>query len=141
MKNTKKSKIVSRTNSRRWAAILLVVAIGVLLVACGDVLGGEKADVDSVQIQSMAGSPPTYFAIAHGYLPDQCTTLGRTQQRVAMKTIMVTLYTRSTDDAFCAPVLVPFRERIRLDVRGLSAGQYSVDVNGAVTTLNLMETH
>lgn len=137
----KKGKTVSRTNSRRWAAILLVVAIGVLLVACGDVRGGDKADVGKVETQSMAGNPPTYFAIAYGHLPDECTRLGRVQQRVAMKTIMVTLYTRSTDDAFCAPVLVPFRERIRLDVRGLSAGQYGVDVNGAVTTLDLRDDH
>ena len=137
----KKGKTVSRTNSRRWAAILLVVAIGVLLVACGDVLGGDKADVDRVETQSMSGNPPTYFAIVYGHFPDECTRLGRTQQRVAMKTIMVTLYTRSTDDAFCAPVLVPFRERTRLDVSGLSAGQYGVDVNGAVTTLNLREDH
>ena len=34
-----------------------------------------------------------------------------------------------------------YRERIRLDVSGLSAGQYSVEVNGAVATLNLMENH
>ena len=137
----KQRKTLSRTNTARRAAVLLVVAAAVLLAACGDGLGGDTADVDRVDTQSMAGSPPTYFAIAHGHLPDACTSLGRTQQRVAMRTIMVTLYTRSSDDAFCAQVLVPFRERIRLDVSGLSAGQYSVDVNGAVTTLNLMESH
>ncbi len=137
----KQRKTVNRTSIPKWGTILLVVAIAVVLVACGDFLGGDKADVGRVEIQSMAGNPPTYFAIAYGHFPDECTSLGRTQQRVAMKTIMVTLYTRSTDDAFCAPVLVPFRERIRLDVSGLSAGQYGVDVNGAVTTLNLREDH
>ena len=137
----KQRKTVYRTNIAKWRAILLVGAIGVFLVACGDVLGGDKADVDRVETQSMAGNPPTYFAIAYGHFPDECTTMGRTQQRVAMKTIMVTLYTRRRDDAFCAPLLVPFRERIRLDVSGLSAGQYGVDVNGAVTTLNLREDH
>ena len=133
-------KTTSKTITAKWA-IILVVAIGLLLVACSDGLGGDKADVDRVETQSMSGNPPTYFAIAYGHLPDECTRLGSTQQRVAMKTIMVTLYTRSTDDAFCDPVLVPFRERIRLDVSGLSAGQYGVDVNGAVTTLNLREDH
>ena len=137
----KQRNSVFRMKSLRWTAVLLVVVAGLLLAACGDVLGGDKADVDRVDTQSMAGSPPTYFAIVHGHLPDACTSLGRTQQRVSMRTIMVTLYTRQSDDAFCAPVLVPFRERIRLDVSGLSAGQYSVDVNGAVTTLNLMESH
>jgi hypothetical protein len=134
-------RVLSGTAKARRAALLLMLVVAVLLAGCGVGLGGEKADVDRVDTQSMAGSPPTYFAIAHGYLPDQCTTLGRNQQRVAMRTIMVTLYIRRSDDAFCAPVLVPFRERIRLDVSGLSAGQYSVEVNGAVTTLNLMESH
>jgi hypothetical protein len=134
-------KAVPRLRSVRRTLILLVILAGLLLGACSDVGGAERADVVSLQIQSMAGNPPTYFAIAQGYLPDQCTTVGRAQQRVAMRTIVVTLFTKSSDGPLCAPVLVPFRERIRLDVRGLSAGQYSVDVNGAVTTLNLMEDH
>jgi hypothetical protein len=137
----KQRKTVYRTNIAKWRAILLVVAIGVFLVACGDVLGGDKADVTRVETQSMAGNPPTYFAIAYGHFPDECTSIGRTEQQVVSKTIMVTMYTRRTDDTQCVPVLVPFRERIRLDVGGLSAGQYGVDVNGAVTTLNLREDH
>lgn len=132
--------VLSKRNTAR-IAFLLVMVFAVLLAGCGDGLGGDKADVDRVDVQSMAGNPPTYFVIAHGYLPDACTSLGRTQQRVAMRTIKVTLYTRRSDDAFCAPVLVPFRERIRLNVSGLSAGQYSVEVNGAATTLNLTESH
>jgi inhibitor of cysteine peptidase len=137
----KKRKSVFRMKTLRWTAVLLVVVAGLLLVSCGDIAGGDKADVDRVTTQSMAGTPPRYFANVSGHYPDQCTSMGRTQQRVASKTIMVTMYTNQTGDAWCAPVLVPFRERILLDVRGLSAGQYSVDVNGAVTTLNLREDH
>jgi len=36
---------------------------------------------------------------------------------------------------------VPFKETVPLDVKGLSAGSYGVDVNGAVTSLTLAEDH
>lgn len=135
-------KVIGNKNIAKRATVLLLVAIGLLLVSCGgDFLSTDKAMVDRVETQSRAGNPPRYFAIAYGHFEDNCTEIGRTQQRVVHKTIMVTMYTRQTDGAACTYILVPFRESVRLDVSGLSAGQYAVDVNGAVTTLNLAENH
>ncbi len=127
-----------KRHTAKWASFMFIIALGLLLAACGgDLALREKADVDRVEIQSTAGGQSRYFAVIHGHFPDICTKIGRTQQRVAGLTIMVTVYTRQIGDAGCSPIPAPFRESIRLDVSGLPAGQYAVDVNGAVTTLNL----
>jgi hypothetical protein len=137
-----KGKKVENRPLGRWATVLLLVAIGALVVGCySDGLGGEEADVERAETRSVPGNPPAYYAIAYGHFPDECTSIGRTEQQVVSKTIMVTMYTRRADDTQCVPVLVPFREEVLLDVSGLSAGQYAVDVNAAVTTLNLREDH
>ena len=126
----------------KWTGLILTITIGLLLVACGsDGVTREKATVERVEVKVARGNPPQYAAVVLGYLPDNCTKLGRAQQRVVRQTIMVTLYTRRTDGVTCTPSSVPFRETIRLDVSGLSAGSYAVDVNGAVNTFTLAEDH
>ena len=51
------------------------------------------------------------------------------------------IYTRQVNKAKCISKSVSFEERVRLDVSGLRAGSYAVDVNGAVTSFTLMEDH
>ncbi len=120
----------------KWSATLALIVLCAFLVACsvGPLACDEEAYVDSVDIQVRGAQ---YNAVVRGNYPDACSETGRITQRVVGKTIKVTLCTRQPDDTACAQILTPFRETIRLDVRGLSAGQYTVDVNGTVTTLTL----
>jgi inhibitor of cysteine peptidase len=127
--------------ARGWLILFLILALGALLVACADDTTQDKANVDQVEVNRARGNPPQYTAIVSGFLPDACTRIGRISQRVSRTTIMVTMYTRRPGDAMCAAVLAPFEENVPLDVDGLSAGSYSVDVNGVVTSFTLTEDH
>lgn len=138
------------TNVNRHRTLLItitvIIAISLLLTACIPGIdlfrtGGDKAMVDSVEVITTGDASLTYTAVATGYFPDTCTKVGRTTQKVVATTIKVTMYTRKVDKTGCIPESVPFEERVRLDVSGLRAGSYAVDVNGAVTSFTLMEDH
>ena len=98
--------------------------------------------VDQVEAIATKSDPPTYSVVASGRLPDGCTEVGRSRQEVDGQTIRVTLYAVGSGDGKCSGLEpVPFKEIISLDVRGLPAGSYTVEVNGAVTSLTLTEDH
>lgn len=132
--------------SKRWK-ICLIVIIGLLVVGCDGLLDfgqgtGRKAMVSMVEIEVIDSHPPEYHAVTLGLLPDGCTEIGDTEQEVNGMTIAITLYTTRTEDGTCLDLAsAPFEETIRLDVEGLSAGSYAVNVNGVVVSLTLTEDH
>lgn len=126
----------------KWIIAVFLLVIAVSLTACSGSTGrGDLAKVDQVEVVTAPGTPPRYFAVASGILPDGCTTLGRARQRVAATTIRVTLPAPPAEGTCSRLATVPFQERIRLRVTGLSAGSYTVDVNGAVASFVLAEDH
>jgi inhibitor of cysteine peptidase len=128
--------------SPRWLVWTAILVMAVWMVGCS--VGtdtGKLAQVDRVAIDRRPSNPPRYFVIASGQLPDDCTQIGRSRQERVASTIKVRLYTREASGAACLPKTRPFRETIRLDVKGLSAGSYAVEVNGAVNSLILIEDH
>lgn len=130
---------------RPWITGIFILAISLLLSACTISSNGPSGDgmakVNQVEVVTAPGNPPRYAAVASGILPDGCTKLGRARQRVAASTIKVTLPTQSAEGACSQLATVPFRETIRLRVNGLSAGSYTVEVNGAVASFFLAEDH
>lgn len=126
------------------SASLLLIVVGILSVACTSVLNvvpdeapsGPEAFVTSVSTET---ADSDYYAIVEGKYPDTCSTTGDVEQEVEGSTIKVTLYTTRTEDTDCEEVSTPFEDEILLDVSGLPAGQYGVEVNGVVTTLTLTE--
>ena len=130
----------------RLLAITVIISFSLLLSACIPGIdlfrpGGDKAAVTSVEVTATGDTAPTYTAVATGYFPDSCTEIGRTTQKVARTTMKITIYTQQMSKANCVPESVPFEERVPLDVRGLSAGSYAVDINGATTSFTLTEDH
>ena len=124
---------------------VFVFAISLSLIACNDFGNGPSgsgmAKVNQVEVVTAPGNPPKYAAVASGILPDGCTKLGRSNQRVATTTIKVTLPVQSAQSTCSQLATVPFEETIPLNVTGLSAGSYSVDVNGVVASFILTEDH
>ena len=119
-----------------------------LLVGCGTPGPGEapgggliygEAAVDEVSLQIMESFPVQVAAVAKGNLKDSCTAIDEIRQSydADTKTFTIEITTVRDADAVCAQVLAPFEERIELDVRGLPAGTYTVDVNGVRETFTL----
>jgi hypothetical protein len=136
----------------RWTTTLIIAAvtISLFLIACGGIsdiieiipAGGEEAMVDRVEVIATNSDPPRYSVVASGRLADGCTEMGRSKQAVYGQTIRVTLHAVGSEDGRCSDLeSVPFKEIIPLDVGGLPAGSYTVEVNGAVTSLTLTEDH
>jgi inhibitor of cysteine peptidase len=99
----------------------------------------DVATVEEVEIRLLESFPVQVQVVAVGYLPDGCTEIDGidVDREVDAQTFEVTIGTVRPRDAMCTQALVPFEETIELDVLGLPAGTYSVDVNGIVETFTL----
>jgi inhibitor of cysteine peptidase len=75
--------------------------------------------------------------MAQGYLPDSCTEIYEIKTETEENSFNINITTRRPKDAVCAQVIVPFNETIPLDVRGLKAGNYSINVNGVKGSFEL----
>ncbi len=115
-------------------AILILFALSLLIAACAGKECDQEAFVDSVEIKVRGGE---YYAVVRGHYPDVCSKPGAITQEVEGNTIKVTVCAIRPDDVLCAQVLAPFEEEIKLDAGDLSPGQYTLDVNGTVTTLTI----
>jgi len=97
-----------------------------------------EADVDSLAINILESFPVQVMLVVRGNLPSGCTVIGRSEQSgTGSNIILVRLYTARPAEAMCTQALVPFEKNIALDVVGLPAGEYIVDVNGVTASFRL----
>lgn len=95
------------------------------------------AQVDTIEIVMLESFPVQVQVIARGNLPDGCTTIAESLVERTANNFRVTITTSRPAAAACTEALVPYDEVVSLDVLGLSAGTYSVDVNGTTDTFEL----
>lgn len=103
-------------------------------------LGQENnAPIDSVTIETSTGFPITQTVVAKGNLANGCLALAAPQQLRDGNIFYITLgmVDTSSDDQVCTQALVPFEERIDLEVNNLPAGVYIVNVNGQEVSFEL----
>jgi hypothetical protein len=107
-------------------------------------LSGDRiirpAPVESIVVRAPASGEVTASLTVSGYLPDGCSTLGDVSQRIEGRRILVSISMVRPRDAICTQAIVPYTERVTLDLAGLSAGDYVVDVNGVTGDLSLEES-
>ncbi len=96
-----------------------------------------NATVESIEIMVLESFPVQIKVNASGYLPDGCTMIDGITEEKKDNTFLVKIKTVRPADTFCTAVIVPFQEVISLDVHGLKAGIYTVDVNGVNGTFEL----
>jgi hypothetical protein len=89
------------------------------------------AHVQSIDILTLESFPVQVHVVARGQHPDGCTEIDPIQQHRDSPgdIIWVEITTHSATDRPCTQAPVPFEEIIPLDVYGLPAGTYAVDVN------------
>ncbi len=102
----------------------------------GEVIEGE-AMVDSIQLLILESFPVQVRVNVQGTLSDACTEVGTITQQREGNTFFVTIPTVRPADQMCAEMLQSFEESIALDVQGLPAGEYTVNVNGVTDTFTL----
>ncbi|MFW6115978.1 MAG: hypothetical protein ACOC7Y_02830 [Chloroflexota bacterium] len=99
----------------------------------------ETADVEEISIRIMESFPVQVAVVARGHHRDGCTEIDEIRQSfdAATDTFFVEITTTRPTEALCTMALEPFEERVSLDVEGLPAGTYTVDVNGVVDTFTI----
>ncbi len=95
------------------------------------------ASIEVVEIHQFESSPVRVNVIARGHLPDECATIDQINQNRMDSNFKVTIESIYYDDESCTSDPVPFEEMVELDIVGLSAGIYVVDVNGLQGTFKL----
>ncbi len=115
----------------------LIMLITIFVTGCFSILPTiGLASVDEIDILILESFPIQINVIARGNLPDPCTESSEILQEREDDTFFITIKTYRFP-GFCIQVLAPFEETIPLEVYGLPAGTYTVDVNGVQGTFDL----
>jgi inhibitor of cysteine peptidase len=97
------------------------------------------APVERIDVQVFPERPVSVHVSVYGQLPDSCTELDRSRQQRLGSSIEVTLTTRRESVPDCSAEPRPYQRRILLDVVGLPAGLYFVDVNGVRESFQIFQ--
>lgn len=98
--------------------------------------GQDLATINAWQITTNESFPIEKTLVLSGNLANSCTYLGQVSQLREGNNFFITLPTR-TEDAVCTQQLIPFEEAIELDILGLPAGVYTIDINGQQISFEL----
>jgi hypothetical protein len=96
-----------------------------------------KATIESIQINMMESFPIQVSVTVEGMLNDGCTSIDQITTQREGSTFQTTITTSRPMDTLCTEALVPFEDTFPLEVEGLEAGTYTVDVNGVRDTFTL----
>ena len=125
--------------SKKIPLLGLIMLIAIFTAGCFSNLPTATtglAPVYEIDILILESFPVQVQVIASGNLPDPCTKISEVLQEKEGNTFFITIKTYRSP-GFCIQVLAPFEEIISLDVYGLPAGTYTVDVNGVQATFDL----
>ena len=123
--------------SKKLLLLGLIMLITIFVTGCFSILPTiGLASVDEIDILILESFPVQINVIARGNLPDPCTEISEVLQEREGDTFFITIKTYRPP-GLCIQVLAPFKEIIPLEVYGLPAGTYSVDVNGIQDTFDL----
>lgn len=95
------------------------------------------ANVENIQIMTLESFPVQIQVIANGYLPDGCTEIDEIKNEREGNVFNINISTKRPKDAICTQAIESFTETIPLEVRGLKAGNYTVNVNGVTGSFEL----
>lgn len=95
------------------------------------------ANVDSIEVLILESFPVQINVRTRGTLPNGCTSIDEVTTEQVGNEFNVAISTIQPVDVVCTQALVPFEETIALDVDGLPAGSYQVNVNGRIGSFTL----
>ena len=123
--------------SKKILLLGLIILIIIFAAGCFSILPTTGlASVDEIDILILDSFPVQINVMARGNLPDPCTEISEVLQGREGNTFFITIKTYRSP-GLCIQVIAPFEEIISLEVYGLLAGTYTVDVNGVQDTFDL----
>lgn len=96
----------------------------------------STAQIENIRVQILESFPVQVRVVASGYFSDGCERIDQINTERDANLFTVEITTRSEGE-ICTEAEVPFEEVISLEVKGLKAGVYSVDVNGVTDRFEL----
>jgi inhibitor of cysteine peptidase len=96
----------------------------------------NAAPIDSIRIETQESFPVGQVLVVNGSLPNGCTYLNQPTQLRDGNIFYINLSTR-VEGEVCTEALVPYEERIPLQVNNLPAGVYVVNINGREISFEL----
>lgn len=123
--------------SKKILLLGLIMLITIFITGCFSILPiMGLAPVEEIEIVILESFPVQINVIVSGNLPDPCTEIFEVLQEKESNTFFIIIKTYRSP-GFCIQVLALFEEIIPLEVYGLPAGTYTVDVNGVQATFDL----
>jgi len=122
-----------------WLGLAVISIIIFLTGCCAPVIPCiGLAIVEKIDILTLESFPVQIFVITSGYLSDPYTEIYQISQEREGNNFFITITTHRVP-GFCieVEVIAPFEKVIPLEVYGLPAGIYTVEVNGVQDTFNL----
>lgn len=115
--------------------LLLIALVGVSACISGSSPSGSQliiqlALIEKVEIAILESFPLQVHVHIQGILDSSCTTLHQITQRREENIFYIEITTERPAGILCADVVTRFERNVALDVYGLPAGTYIVDVNG-----------
>jgi inhibitor of cysteine peptidase len=99
---------------------------------------GNNANIEDISAEELESFPVQVVVAIEGNLPDGCTEIDEILTAREGNTFTIEIVTRRpTGDVACTMALVPFEEKVDLDVEGLEAGTYKVVAQDQETTFIL----
>lgn len=113
-----------------WIGLAAILMMFFITGCCVPIIPGIGfATVEEIDILIAESFPVQVFVYASGYLPNPCTEIYQITQEREGDTFFITIETYCSQEV-CIQVIAPFEETIPLEVYGLPAGTYTVNVNG-----------
>jgi hypothetical protein len=125
--------------NKKFLLLGLAVLLMIIFITgcCAPIIPGiGLATVEEIDILTLESFPVQIFVIARGYLPNPCTEIYQISQEREGNSFFITIETYCSQEV-CIQIIAPFEEVIPLEVYGLPAGTYTVEVNGVQGTFIL----
>ena len=118
------------------SAVAAVDAAGNLVTSTGTRSRGVAA-VESAELVVLTTVPAQVQLDIRGTLPDECTAVRQVEQTRRGAVFAITVETERDETASCPDAPLPYTENVALNVSGLPAGTYTVQIQGITRSFTL----
>jgi len=121
-------------NKLIWLVLFLTSSF--IFGGCESKIEESLAPVEAIDILIAESFPVQVYVKINGYLPTPCFKISRIEQHREENTFYITIMIKDSGKV-CIQVIEPYQQNVSLEVYGLPAGTYQVNVNGVMGSFTL----